>query len=55
MLPTILFFQSDSTISATGKIISLVGVIIWITGLLIESFADQQKFKFKQNLLPENL
>lgn len=52
MLPTILFFQSDAKISATGKIISIVGVIIWITGLLIESFADQQKYKFKQN--PEN-
>ncbi len=52
MLPTILFFQSNSTISTTGKIISFIGFIIWLSGFLIESFADQQKYKFKQN--PEN-
>lgn len=43
MLPGILFFNSTNT----GLNISmLVGFIVWLTGLIIESIADYQKMNF---------
>lgn len=53
MMPVILFFQNSSTtLNKTSVFFVTVGFLIWLTGLLIESFADYQKYVFKQN--PEN-
>jgi len=43
MLPSILFFSYG-----TGKIgiVSIVGVVLWLLGLIIEAIADDQKYKF---------
>lgn len=47
-LPTTISFSKASNLS----IWSTVGIIIWLTGLIIESIADKQKFQFKNK--PEN-
>lgn len=53
MMPVILFFQNSYSFSGeASKIIPIVGFVIWLAGLLIESFADIQKYKFNQN--PDN-
>ena len=49
LLPTILFFQAD-TISLTS--ISFLGIGVWLTGLVIETISDLQKYKFINN--PQN-
>jgi len=52
-LPVILFFQNTQILNdEDSKTLSLIGLAIWLIGLLIESFADLQKYKFKQD--PEN-
>lgn len=43
LLPTLFFINSD------GKEVLWIGLFIWVLGLLIESIADLQKYKFKQN------
>ena len=43
MIPSINFFYSDISF----RTISIVGIIVWTTGLTIESIADYQKFTFK--------
>ena len=49
-LPAVLFFaQVDASLLS---LISILGLITWLTGLLIEAIADQQKFNFKNQ--PEN-
>ena len=53
MMPVILFFQNSYSFSSeASKIISIIGFVIWFAGLLIESVADIQKYKFNQN--PDN-
>lgn len=53
MMPIILFFQNPNTTQNKTSIFFIaVGFVIWLIGLLIESFADFQKYVFKQN--PEN-
>lgn len=53
MMPIILFFQNPNTTpNKTSIFFVAVGFVIWLIGLLIESFADFQKYIFKQN--PEN-
>jgi steroid 5-alpha reductase family enzyme len=47
MLPATFLFQTGSVTEFTTVVI--VGAVIAIAGLLIESFADQQKFKFIQD------
>ncbi|NCT55531.1 DUF1295 domain-containing protein [bacterium] len=43
LLPSLLFIQSDN------KSVFMPGISIWLFGLIIESFADLQKYKFTQN------
>lgn len=53
MMPVILFFQnSNTTLNISSIFFVSVGFLIWLIGLLIESFADYQKYIFKQS--PEN-
>lgn len=49
MIPSSIYLGSSVT---TISIISLVGLVIWVKGLLIETIADYQKFMFKNN--PKN-
>ncbi|MFC2157760.1 DUF1295 domain-containing protein [Acidobacteriota bacterium] len=44
LIPTIMFFNRDPFF----HVLMPIGAVIWGIGLLIESAADQQKFKFKQ-------
>jgi len=49
LLPSLFFFQlSKTSLSA----LSLFGLAVWVLGLSMETVADWQKFKFKQN--PKN-
>ncbi len=48
MVPAILAFSGSKDLS----VISIVGVIIWLIGLIFESMADFQKYKFR--LEPKN-
>ncbi len=50
LLPTSIILNKD--ISMEFNSISLIGALISIFGIIIESIADQQKFKFKN--IPEN-
>lgn len=43
LIPSIIFFNLENT---TLGILSYIGILVWITGLTIETFADLQKFKF---------
>lgn len=45
MLPVLLLSQSNGQLTLLGGI----GLAVWFAGLLIESFADMQKFRFAQN------
>ena len=45
LIPSLLFFQTTTVFSP----LSLFGFGVWLTGLLIEGFADQQKFSFINN------
>lgn len=49
-LPPIYLLSNKSNLSIS--ITMLMGVIIWFTGLAVETIADWQKFKFKNN--PDN-
>jgi steroid 5-alpha reductase family enzyme len=48
MICSLLFFDSDASFS----LLSLIGFIIWLSGLMIEAIADYQKFTFTNK--PEN-
>jgi len=48
LLPSMFFFNHDKNLSYYVY----VGFVIWLAGLIIESFADAQKYKFINN--PEN-
>jgi steroid 5-alpha reductase family enzyme len=48
LIPSFFFFNSNTNIST----ISIIGLLIFVVGLLIESIADAQKYKFKNN--PKN-
>ncbi len=43
LIPTLLFINNQN------KYIYLAGIVIWLLGLIIETIADIQKFKFKQD------
>jgi len=43
LIPVIRFFQSETAF----KSIALIGCTIWLLGFLLETIADQQKFRFK--------
>lgn len=43
MLPSLLFFSGEGAIN----LFSFVGIAIWLSGILIETVADYQKFVFK--------
>ena len=43
LIPSILFFATDR-----NEVIR-IGAIIWLLGIIIETIADAQKYKFKQN------
>ena len=45
LIPSLLFFQTISAFS----LLSLFGFGVWFLGLVIEAFADQQKFSFINN------
>lgn len=45
MISSTLFFANTLNLTT----LSLVGFIVWLAGLLIEGFADYQKFKFSNN------
>lgn len=45
LIPSLLFFQTATEFS----LLSLLGLGLWLTGLVIEAFADQQKFSFINN------
>jgi steroid 5-alpha reductase family enzyme len=45
MLPSVLILQSTKSLQPTT--LTLVGFGVWLTGLTIETFADKQKFEFK--------
>ncbi|KYK26044.1 hypothetical protein AYK26_01190 [Euryarchaeota archaeon SM23-78] len=47
LLPTLIYLNSE--VKEIG-LVSFIGFLIWMTGLLIESTADKQKFAFKNNL-----
>jgi steroid 5-alpha reductase family enzyme len=49
MIPTLIYLNSNT--SGLG-ILSYIGFFIWISGLKIETIADLQKFRFKNN--PKN-
>lgn len=49
MLSAILAFSEESM---SANVLSIIGLAIWATGLVIETVADWQKFKFSQN--PKN-
>lgn len=46
LLPTFFFFQGNTSFSFA----LFSGFAIWVAGILIESFADQQKFTFINNV-----
>ncbi len=48
MIPIMLVFQQGETMLS----IAYIGVIIWLVGLVIETLADAQKYRFTQN--PKN-
>ena len=48
LLAALLFFMNKTVFSA----ITIIGLLIWILGFLIETFADHQKHVFKNN--PKN-
>ncbi len=48
MLPAIVFFAQSSSL----RVWSILGLVIWLTGLTIETTADIQKFQYKNN--PKN-
>ncbi len=50
MLPAILILTQSDSIPVSS--IMIMGMIVWLMGLLLESIADGQKFKFKSN--PKN-
>lgn len=50
LVPTLLFMFSEVPASLDGAM--LIGIIIWLVGLLVEVVADYQKFAFIQN--PQN-
>lgn len=49
MIPSTLYFDN---ITAEISLLSYLGVFVWALGLIIESVADFQKYKFKNN--PKN-
>lgn len=46
MLPSSMFYSNRNTEIANNSITSIIGIIIWLTGLSIETIADYQKYKF---------
>ena len=46
MLASLLFFNSEN---AGFNILSVIGLLIWVYGILVEGIADAQKFSFKSN------
>ncbi len=46
MLPAVLFLQSEFI---DFNFLVILGLFIWLVGMLIESIADYQKFKFKNH------
>jgi steroid 5-alpha reductase family enzyme len=46
MLASLLFFNSENT---SFNLLSFIGLLIWIYGIMIEGVADAQKFSFKNN------
>ena len=46
MLASLLFFNSEP---AGFSFLSVIGLLIWIYGILVEGIADAQKFSFKSN------
>lgn len=50
MLPAVIVLTTDGMIKFTT--ISILGLAVWLVGLMIEATADQQKFEFKNQ--PEN-
>ncbi len=49
--PIIIFFQKTSTHLSW---IHILGTVIWLTGCLIESLADYQKYRFRTSLKNKN-
>jgi len=45
MLPSVFVF--NLTEKLTFSVVTAIGFIVWLTGLTIETFADKQKFEFK--------
>ena len=43
LIPSVLFFATDR-----NEVI-MIGAVIWLAGIIIETIADAQKYKFKQN------
>ncbi len=52
MIPVIIFFKNDIQ---NFSIWFLIGILVWITGLFIESIADWQKYNFIKNKENEGL
>jgi steroid 5-alpha reductase family enzyme len=50
MLPAVVFLSLDSQPPFTW--VSVIGVVLWAAGLVVEIVSDQQKYTFKNN--PEN-
>jgi steroid 5-alpha reductase family enzyme len=48
LLNSLILFSKDLSF-LNFNYLSIVGVFIWLTGLLIESFSDIQKFNYKKN------
>lgn len=49
LIPTLIYLDADYV---SVSVASLMGFFIWISGLLVEAVADNQKFAFKNN--PKN-
>lgn len=49
MLPVIFFMTSYSEIGSRNITFMIIGLIVWLLGISIETISDMQKFKFKND------
>jgi steroid 5-alpha reductase family enzyme len=58
LIPALLFFASPETMiysKNVSVILMLIGTLVWIEGLLIETVADFQKYKYIEKAKKQNL